>query len=113
MRILALVTLIAVALILLGLAYYLIVGNILFNILFARKSLSTRVLRKDIHKALEDYKIDLCWWQKIKFKKVTTQSFDQLKLVGHFYNSNSDKTVIVVHGFGCLHVLLQYRLQLF
>ncbi len=100
MKILAWLVLGLLGLILLGLIYYLAVGAILFRVVFSRKSLSARVLRKDVDQALKDYKIDLCWWDKVKFSKINIQSFDQLKLVGHYFDAHSDKTVIVLHGFG-------------
>ena len=79
---------------------YLIVGAILFKIIFSRRSVASRVLKKDTDKRLKEYKIDLGWWDKVKFVKVSTVSFDGLKLVGHFHEANSNKTVIVFHGFG-------------
>lgn len=100
MKIFAWLVLGFIVLIIFALLYYLLVGELLFHIVFSRKSLSSRVLRKNIEKKLEEYKIDLCWWNKHKFVKFTTKSFDQLKLVGHYFESNSNNTVIVVHGFG-------------
>lgn len=82
------------------LIYYLVVGAILFKFVFSRRSVVSRVLKKDFQKKLNDHKVDLGWWEKVKFQKVQTQSFDQLKLVGHFFEANSNKTVIVCHGFG-------------
>lgn len=100
MKTVAWITVVIIALIMLALVYYLVVGAILFKMVFSRKSTYKRLLRKDLNKALIDYKIDLCWWDKVKFSKITIQSFDQIKLVGHFFNADSDKTVIIVHGFG-------------
>lgn len=100
MKIVAWIAIAIIGLILLALIYYLVVGVVLFNAVFSKKSLSMRVLRKDIDQALKDYKIDLCWWDKVKFKKYTIKSFDNLNLVGRFFDSGSNKTVIVVHGFG-------------
>ena len=100
MKVLAWITLAIIGVVFLALLYYLIIGVVLFNAVFSKKSLSMRILRKDIDKALKDYKIDLCWWDKVKFKKVTTKSFDNLKLTARYFDSNSDNTVIVVHGFG-------------
>lgn len=100
MKILAWIVLGIVIFIIAALLYYLVVGAILFHYVFSKKSVSSRVLRKDIQKRLIDYKIDLCWWDKVKFAKVKIKSFDQLTLVGNYYDAGSDKTVIVVHGFG-------------
>lgn len=100
MKILAWITLALVLLVVVALVYYLTIGAILFRIVFSRKSLSVRVLRKDIEQNIKDYKINLCWWEKIKFKKMQINSFDGLKLVGHWFDCGSNKTAIIVHGFG-------------
>lgn len=100
MKIVAWIVLWGVLLIILGLAYYLIVGEIVFRTFLGRKSLSYRLFRKDINQALIDYKIDLCWWDKVNFQKVKIKSFDDLGLVGHLYDAKQSKTAIVVHGFG-------------
>lgn len=113
MKILAWIVLASVLVVILGLLYYLIVGAVLFKVVFSRKSVTNRVLRKDIEKDLEKYKIDLCWWDKHKFTRVTVQSYDQLKLVGRFHNANSNKTVIVVHGFGQNYQEMQQYCQFF
>lgn len=100
MKIFAWIILGIIILIIFGLLYYLLVGELLYRIVFSRRSLSSRVLRKNIDKKLKEYKIDLCWWDKHKFTKFSTVSFDQLKLVAHYYDANSNKTAIIVHGFG-------------
>ena len=100
MKILAWIVLAIIILIILALMLYLSVGAILFGKVFKRKNLADRLMKKNLEKQLKEYKIDLCWWDKFKFVKVKTQSFDQLNLVGHFFEANSDETVIVVHGFG-------------
>lgn len=100
MKVVAWIALAVIILIILGLIYYLTVGALLFRIIFSKKNISRRIIGKDVDQAIKDYKIDLCWWDKIKFKKVSIQSFDQIKLVGHFFDAQSSKTVIVVHGFG-------------
>lgn len=100
MKILAWTVLAVIILIIIGLVYYLLVGAGLFRYAFSRKSLSARVFRKDTEKRLKDYKIDLCWWDKVKFEKVSTKSFDGLSLVGHFFDAGTDKTAVILHGFG-------------
>ncbi len=100
MKILAWIVLGIVIFVIVAMLYYLVVGAILFHYVFSKKSLSSRILRKDTEKRLTDYKIDLCWWDKVKFAKVKIKSLDQLTLVGNYFDAGSDKTVIVVHGFG-------------
>ena len=100
MKILAWTVLAVIILIIIGLVYYLLVGAVLFRYAFSRKNLSARVFRKDTEKRLKDYKIDLCWWDKVKFEKISTKSFDGLNLVGHFFDAGTDKTAVILHGFG-------------
>lgn len=113
MKVFAYIILAIVCLICFGLLYYLVVGRILFKFSFSRKSLQDRALKKEIAKQIKDFKIDLCWWNKLKMKKVTTTSFDGLKLVGHYIEQNSDKTVIIVHGFGGTYQDMQQHCNLF
>lgn len=102
-----------VSVIILTLLFYLIIGAILFKIAFSRKSVTARILRKDTEKRLKDYKIDLCWWEKVKFEKVSIKSFDGLNLVGFYFDNKSDKTVIIVHGFGQNHLEMQPYCKMF
>ncbi|MBP3431646.1 MAG: alpha/beta hydrolase [Clostridia bacterium] len=100
MKIIAWILLGFVVLIILALAYYLVVGAILFRFAFSRRSVTAKALKKNFDQKLKDNKIDLCWWNAQKFEKVRTTSHDGLKLIGHLKEANSNKTVIVVHGFG-------------
>ena len=113
MKIVAWVVLGIVIAILLALVYYLLVGAILFKVVFSHKSLSSRVLRKDTERRIKENKIDLCWWDKVKCEKVTTKSHDGLVLAGQYIEANSDKTAIVVHGFGGSYQEMQPYCKLF
>lgn len=107
MKIFAMIVLGLVLILLLAMIYYLAVGAILFKIVLSRKSLSSRILRKNTEKRIKDHKIDLCWWQDVKFEKTEIQSFDGLKLAGFWYDAKSDKTAIVVHGYAGSHFEMQ------
>ncbi len=100
MKILAWVVLGVVLAVILAMIYYLVVGAILFKAIFARRSFTARALQKNLEEKLKRYKVDLCWWEKVKFEKVSIRSFDGLNLVGHINRTNSENTVIVCHGFG-------------
>ncbi len=100
MKIVAWVCLGIVIFVILALLLYLVVGAILFKIVFSRRSVASRVLKKDTDKRLKEYKIDLGWWDKVKFSKVFTISFDGIKLAGHLHEANSNNAVIIFHGFG-------------
>ena len=113
MEIFAWITLGVIGFVILALLYYLVVGAILYHIVFSKKSLASRIFRKDLDKAIKEYKIDLCWWEKYKFKKCTLKSFDDLTLVGHYFDSQAKKTVIVVHGFGQSYVEMQQYCKFF
>ncbi len=113
MKIFAWIVLGAIILIILALMYYLIVGNLLFRFVFSKHNVYDRVMQKDIDKKIKEYNIDLCWWKKYKFKKVNTKSFDKLTLSAQFFDSQSPKTVIVVHGFGQSYMEMQQYCKFF
>lgn len=100
MKIVAWIVLAFVLLVILALGYYLLVGAILFKIAFAKKNPKSRAMRRDTEKRLKEYNVDLCWWEKVKFEKVSMQSGDGTTLSARFFDAGSEKTVIVVHGFG-------------
>ena len=107
MKIFAWIVLALIALVILCLIYYLCVGAIIFKFVFSRRNISSRALSKNISKKLEQYKVDLGWWSKIKTLNCTVQSFDNLKLNGTYIAANSNATVIVFHGFGGSHEEMQ------
>lgn len=113
MKIVALICLVMLILVLFALVYYLLVGAILFKYVFSRKSITAKALNKNIDEKLKRYKVDLCWWDKVKLKKVEIQSFDGLKLCGRYIEANSEKTVIVVHGFGGNYLQMQHFCKFF
>ncbi len=113
MKILAWIVLGIVIFVLVGMIYYLLIGAILFKIIFSRKNVTARVLNKNIEKKLKDYKVDLCWWDKVAFEKVSIKSFDGIDLVGHLHRGNSKKTVILFHGFGSNYRELQQYCKFF
>lgn len=86
---------------------------IIFKFTLSRKSLQNRVMKKEIAKQIDDYKIDLCWWDKVKIEKCSIKSLDGLNLVGYFIERNSDKTAIVVHGFGGNYKDMQQHCKMF
>lgn len=113
MKILAWIILAIVIFIIVSLIYYLVIGEILFHKFFSRKSITKRVLKKNTQKLIEEHKIDLCWWGKVKFSRLQITSFDQLNLVGYYHDAGSDKTAIIVHGFGGSHQEMQQYCKLF
>ncbi len=113
MRITAYILLILIILMLLFFLFYLVIGAILFKIGFSRRSYVEKILKRNIEKKLSDYKVDLCWWEKQKIKKVNIQSFDGYKLIGFYLEANSDKTVIIFHGFGESHWQMQQYCKFF
>ncbi len=107
MKVFAWTVLAVVLLAILGMAYYLVVGKLLFKVSFGRKSLKKRVEKKNLQQQLKDFGIDLCWWDKVDFQKMTTKSVDGLNLVGHYFDNNSNKTALVVHGYGANYKEMQ------
>ena len=107
MRILAWILLGICLVVLFGFLFYLIVGSIIFHYSLGRKTLKKRVRQNNLKKNLERYNIDLCWWDKVPFKEVKIKSYDNLTLVGHYYDSNSNKTVCLVHGYSANYKEMQ------
>ena len=50
---------------------------------------------------------------KVEFKKVTIKSFDNLTLVGHYYDAQSNKTVCLVHGYSANYKEMQQYAKYF
>ena len=101
MKILSIVILSIVGLILLCMIAYLIIGSVCFKIALSRKSTAKRIVNKTMAKSLQNYKIDLCWWDKFEFETLTLiTKKDGLKLVGHYFSGGNQKLAIIVHGYG-------------
>lgn len=113
MKIIAWILIGIICLILVALLYYLIVGAIIFHFSLGRKELKNRVKKNNLKNNLEKYKIDLCWWDNLPFKKVSVLSFDNLKLVGHYLDLKSDRTVILVHGYSANYKEMQQYAKFF
>ena len=113
MKILAWIIIGLVIAILLGLILYLITGAILFHFSLGRKELKKRVKKNNLKNNLEKYQIDLCWWDKIDFKKVEIKSFDNLKLVGHYLDQKSSLTILLVHGYSANYKEMQKYAKFF
>lgn len=113
MKIIAWILIGIICLILVALLYYLIAGAIIFHFSLGRKELKNRVKKNNLKNNLEKYKIDLCWWDNLPFKKVSVLSFDNLKLVGHYLDLKSDRTVILVHGYSANYKEMQQYAKFF
>lgn len=101
MKIFSIVVLCVVGLILLCMIAYLLVCNICFRIALSRKSTAKRIVNKTMIKSLENYKINLCWWDKFEFEELSIiTKNDGLKLVGHYLSRENNKLAIIVHGYG-------------
>ncbi len=99
MKIVAWIVFASLIFVLLGFCFYLLCGKILFNFVFGKKNIKKQFKKKDFAKKVEEYKIDTCWWDKQQIEDVFIKS-DELKLHGVFIDNSSNKTVILVHGFG-------------
>lgn len=111
MKIFSIIMLIILGLILVVLAGYLLLVRITFRKALGRKNLSKRLDSKS--KLINQYDIDLCWWDKYKFNELTIASEDGLKLKGHFYQSGSDKTALLIHGYGSDYREMQKYAKMF
>lgn len=113
MKIFAWVILAVIGIVIVAMIYYLLVGKIIFHFTLSRKSIHDKILKKQLSKQIEEHKIDLCWWDKVPFKEVSIKSHDGLKIVGHYFDSQSSKTALVVHGFGGDYRQMQQYCKLF
>lgn len=111
MKIFSIIMLIILGLILVVLAGYLLLVRITFRKALGRKNLSKRLDSKS--KLINQYDIDLCWWDKYKFTELTIASEDGLKLKGHFYQSGVDKTALLIHGYGSDYREMQKYAKMF
>ena len=98
MKIFSIVMLILLSLVVLGIALYTMIGFACYKLSLARKSTAKKISKagrktdKDSEKSL--------WWDSHPTERVTTKSEEGLTLVGHFLKNQSDKVVILLHGFG-------------
>lgn len=113
MKIFAWIVLAIIILIMLALVYYLLVGAVIFKFTFAKRGKNSRAYKKNIDKQIKDFGVDLCWWEKLKIETITIENREKMKLVGHFFDNNSDKTIIVVHGYGGTYLEMQPYCQFF
>lgn len=111
MKVFSIIMLIILGLILVVLAGYLLLVRITFRKALGRKNLSKRLDSKS--KLINQYDIDLCWWDKYKFTELTIASEDGLKLKGHFYQSGADKTALLIHGYGSDYREMQKYAKMF
>ncbi len=107
MKVFAWLVLSLIIIIIFALLYYLVVGRILFKFTFSRRSKRGRAYKKNIDKTIKEYGVDLCWWDKVKFETIKIQNREKLQLVGHFFDNNSEKTVVILHGYGGTYLEMQ------
>lgn len=107
MKVFAWIVLAIVILIILSLIYYLVVGAIIFKFTFAKRNKNSRAFKKNIDKQIKKFDIDLCWWEKYEFETLKLENRDKMLLQGHFFNNNSNKTVILSHGYGGSYIEMQ------
>lgn len=85
------------------LVLYLVLSVILFNVIFKRKPcvpLKTLDLDKTQYKLVKDKVYTYSnLFEKLEYEDLTIKSKDNLTLHAHYYNNNSKKTIIFVHGY--------------
>ncbi len=113
MKIFAWIVLASIIFVMFALLFYLLVGAIIFKFTFAKKKKNSRTYKKNFNKQVKEFDIDLCWWDKYKFEKVSLENREKMKLMGHFFDNNSQKTVIVVHGYGGTYLEMQPYCEFF
>lgn len=100
MHIFSIIVLVLLALVLLVLGGYLLVGSIAFRLVLSKNARAKKLSSKHMAQNLDEYMIDLEWWKNYPFEVLSVTSFDNFKLCGHYLNNNSDKLAILVHGYG-------------
>lgn len=99
MKIVSIVVLALLSLVLLCLFLYLCVGYVCYKTVFSPKR-KVRKVKEKIEENIESEQDKLDWWAKRPFEAITIESHDGLKLCGHFLKADSNKLVILVHGYG-------------
>ncbi len=97
MQIFLYVILAILVLMLVVMAIYQIVGYILYRLILTRKG---KMVKKIVKYFEDDEQFHLF---DETFKRITIKSQDNLNLVGYYKDNNSDKLVILVHGYGGNH----------
>lgn len=98
MKVFSLIMLILLSLIVLVIALYTIIGFVCYKLSLARRSTAKRISKSGRKLKNDDKKPS--WWDSHPTEKVTIKSEEDLTLVGHFLKNQSDKVVIIMHGFG-------------
>lgn len=113
MKTFSIIMLVLLSLVLVYLSLYLLVVRITFRKSLGRKNISKRLGEKS--ELINQYEIDLCWWEKYKFSGLTIMSEDGLKLKGYFYKSiyDSNKTALLIHGYGADYREMQPYAKMF
>lgn len=75
---------------------YTLIGFVCYKLSLARKSTAKKITRNKRAKQKEES----LWIDNQPFEKVQISSNEGLTLIGHFLKMQSDKLVIIVHGFG-------------
>ena len=83
---------------------YIIITVYTFGYIFKRAKRETPLLEVELEKTHYAPHIDVVkeyngYFENINYERITIESVDGLKLVGNYYNNNSDKTIIFVHGY--------------
>lgn len=100
MKIFSIIVLTVLALIILVLSIYLLIGGICFKLVLSPRSSVKRKSAKNLRDNLDKYKIDPSWWTEKEFESLRITSRDGFKLSAKFLRKDCNKLAIVVHGYG-------------
>lgn len=83
-----------------SLAFYHIASVFRYNMILKRNSIVQKIITSIMYKDLTTYNIDFSWWTKQKYSIINIRSKDGLNLIGYYINKKSNKTALLVHGYG-------------
>lgn len=92
-----LIAIILISVLLILFIIYLIVGSIIFTIIFKRKKSDYNFAQLEDIK--EKNKPNRVWLFAQEIEEISMKSYDNLLLKGYFLNNNSNKLVIIAHGY--------------
>ena len=109
-----LIVLLVFFIILLGsLTFYYVASVFRYKMILKRDSIVQKIITSIIYKDLRRYNIDFFWWTKQKYSVIKTKSKDGLNLIGYYINQNSNKTALLVHGYGSNAFEMQAYVKMF
>lgn len=93
------ILLIVLGYIVISIIFYYFSSLFRYNMILNRYSYIGRIITTVMYKDLNHYNIDFSWWNNHKYQVISIKSFDNLNLVGYYFDKKSNNTALLVHGY--------------